>query len=88
MIEISVVRIFLYCIENYNIWPLEYLSLMFCWQVHVATMLNCHYNNHEWHVKIFEYSTDMAKYAGVVKEYSTMLEMFIKEYSCDSKNIM
>jgi hypothetical protein len=51
-------------------------------------MLNCHYNNHEWHVKIFEYSTDKAKYAGVVKEYSTMLEMFIKEYSCDSKNIM
>jgi hypothetical protein len=30
----------------------------------------------------------MAKYVGVVKEYSTMLEMFIKEYSCDGKNIM
>jgi hypothetical protein len=29
----------------------------------------------------------MAKYAGVVKKYSTMLEMFIKEYFCDMVRI-
>jgi hypothetical protein len=35
MIEISLVRRFLFCINNYYMWP-----PIFCWQVHVTIMFN------------------------------------------------
>jgi hypothetical protein len=35
MVEIFFVKIILYFIDNYYIWP-----LVFCWQVHITTMFN------------------------------------------------